>query len=399
MRDAETSDLSDFVNKYNNMLKSLLDTYAPLRTKTIILRPTASWYNDEIRSEKRRRRALESRWRSSKLECDRLRFQEQSRKVNNFIKATKMEFYSGIIRDCSNSQTLFNTVSKLLHRNTPVDYPSTCESNTDLANRFIDFFGDKIAVIRNALDEVFDSISDFDDNVSFSDQFTLSSFRSVTSSDISQLIGRSTIKSCPLDPVPASVLKQCISVLLPVMIRIINQSICSAVVPESFKLALLNPLLKKPHLDSEVFANFRPISNLTFFSKLTERVVAFQLIEHVTNNCLDEIMQSAYKEFHSTETALVKVFNDIAIDIDRNRAIILLLLDLSAAFDTFDHSILLNRLAHRFGLRGSALPWFRSYLSIGTQGIEREIQLGIISIKKKTHVASPHNIPEWRDIK
>ena len=113
-----------------------------------------------------------------------------------------MEFYSGVIRDCNNSQTLFNTVSKLLHRNTPVDYSSTCESDTDLANKFIDFFGDKMAVIRNALDEVFDSILDFDfdDNVSFCDHFTLSRFRSVTSSDILQLIGRSTIKSCPLDP-------------------------------------------------------------------------------------------------------------------------------------------------------------------------------------------------------
>ena len=74
VRDAETSDLSDFVNKYNNILKSLLDTNAPLRTRTITLRPTASWYKEEIRSEKRRRRALERRWRSSKLECDRLRF-------------------------------------------------------------------------------------------------------------------------------------------------------------------------------------------------------------------------------------------------------------------------------------------------------------------------------------
>ena len=129
------------------------------------------------------------------------------------------------------------------------------------------------------------------------------------------------------------------------MTRIVNQSMCSAVVPESFKLALLNPPLKKPHLDSEVYANFRPILNLTFMSKLTEKMVAFQLIEYVTKNCLDEIMQSAYKEFHSTETALVKVFNDIAIDIDRNRDVILLLLDLSAAFDTVDHSILLNRLA------------------------------------------------------
>ena len=235
--------------------------------------------------------------------------------------------------------------------------------DADLANKFIDFFGDKIAVIRNALDDVFDSILDFDDNVSFSDQFTLSSFRSVTSSDISKLIGRSTIKSCPLDPVPASVLKQCgISVLLPVVTRIINQSICSGVVPESFKLALLNPLLKKPHLDSEVFANFRPISNLTFLSKLTESVVASQLIERVTNNCLDEIMQSAYKEFHSTETALVKVFNDRAIDIDRNRAVILLLLDLSAAFDTVDHSILLISSSFWFTWFSFGFG-FRSYLS------------------------------------
>ena len=105
-------------------------------------------------------------------------------------------------------------------------------------------------------------------------------------------------------------------------------------------IALLNPLLKKPTLDVEVFSNFRPISNLTFMSKLTEKVVASQLINHISSNGLDEILQSAYKQFQSTETALVKVFNDIILDVDRNRTVILLLLDLSAAFDTVDHTIL-----------------------------------------------------------
>ena len=84
-------------------------------------------------------------------------------------------------------------------------------------------------------------------------------------------------------------------------------------------------------------------------SKLTGKVVASQLINQISSNGLDEILQSAYKRFHSTETALVKVFNDIILDVDRNRTVILLLLDLSAAFDTVDHTILIERLANRFG--------------------------------------------------
>ena len=194
-------------------------------------------------------------------------------------------------------------------------------------------------------------------------QCALSCFKSVTLSDVSELLSKMTIKSCPLDPVPASVLKQCTSVVLPVMTQIVNQSLNLAAFPDCFKLALLNPLLKKLTLDVEVLSNFRPISNLMFMSKLTEKVVASQLINYISSNGLDEILQSAYKQFHSTETALVKVFNDIVLDVDRNRTVILLLLDLSAAFDTVDHTILIERLANRFGLCDLALAWFKSYLS------------------------------------
>ena len=147
------------------------------------------------------------------------------------------------------------------------------------------------------------------------------------------------------------------------MTQIVNQSLSLAAFPDCFKLALLNSLLKKPTLDVEALSNFRPISNLMFMSKLTEKVVASQLINHISSIGLDEILQSAYKQFHSTETALVKVFNDIVLDVDRNRTVILLLLDLSAAFDTVDHTILIERLANRFGLCDLALAWFKSYLS------------------------------------
>ena len=101
--------------------------------------------------------------------------------------------------------------------------------------------------------------------------------------------------------------------------------------------------------------NFRPISNLKFISKLVEKSVAVQLTKHVMTNHLDETFQSANKEFHSTETALLRVQNDILCSLDQNKSVILLLLDLSAAFDTVDYAIQISRLSHRFG--GKPLHW------------------------------------------
>ena len=83
-------------------------------------------------------------------------------------------------------------------------------------------------------------------------------------------------------------------------------------------------------------------------------------------------MQSAYKQLHSTETALVRVQNDILTEIDQKRGVILVLLDLSAAFDTIDHNILFNQLQHRLGISGTALEWFKSYLSGRTQSVSVE---------------------------
>ena len=105
-------------------------------------------------------------------------------------------------------------------------------------------------------------------------------------------------------------------------------------------------------------------------SKLIEKVVAIQLSTCLQDNHLHETLQSAYKKFHSTETALIKVHNDIATTIDDGLSVILALLDLSAAFDTVDHGILLTRLSMRYGSRDRALEWFVSYLSDRTQFVK-----------------------------
>ena len=128
------------------------------------------------------------------------------------------------------------------------------------------------------------------------------------------------------------------------------------------------PLLKKAGLDP-VFKNLRPVSNLQFLSKLTEGAVFDQTYNRMMDLGLYPLFQSAYRKGHSTETALLKVQNDILMNMNRQHVTLLVLLDLSAAFDTVDHKMLLHRLHSSLGNTGTALKWFESYLSYRSQRV------------------------------
>ena len=149
---------------------------------------------------------------------------------------------------------------------------------------------------------------------------------------------------------PTSFIKQHASVLIPAITNITNESVRSGSVPFDLKEAVIKPLLKKPGLDNSNLSKYRPVSNLPFLSNIIERVVDARLKEHMSEHSLCEGMQSTYKAGHSTETALVRMKNDIPTSMDKNQCVLLLLLDLSAAFDTFNHSKLLKVLQHRIGL-------------------------------------------------
>ena len=129
------------------------------------------------------------------------------------------------------------------------------------------------------------------------------------------------------------------------------------------------PLLKKPSLDKDILKNYRPVSNLTFLSKVVERVICKRLTDHLQDNGLLDKFQSAYRPFHSTETALLRVQNDILHKIDQRKQVYLVLLDLSAAFDTIDHEILLSFMENQCGIKGVGLDIFRSYLTDRSQRV------------------------------
>ena len=199
-----------------------------------------------------------------------------------------------------------------------------------------------------------------------------STFTEMKRDDIWELAVTLLLKSCVLDPLPSSIIKQCAVLLLPTVTNIVNLSFREGCVRTCLKSTVLSPLLKKPDADFLQFKNFRPISNLSVLSKIIEKSVALQLINYLANNNLHGTFQSAHKVDHSTETVMVKVQHDILYVIDSNRAVVLLLLDLSAAFDTVSHAILLNRLSQRYGITGSVQEWFASYPSSRSQFVQIE---------------------------
>ena len=149
--------------------------------------------------------------------------------------------------------------------------------------------------------------------------------------------------------------------------KIINCSLLTGHIPSVLKTAVIKPLFKKPSLDPEVLANYRPISNLPFLSKVLEKVVAAQLHDHLQTNNMFEKFQSGFHPGHSTETALARVTNDLLMSADAGSPSLLILLDLTAAFDMVDHHILLHRLHSTIGLSDSTLNWFTSYLTNRTE--------------------------------
>ena len=148
-----------------------------------------------------------------------------------------------------------------------------------------------------------------------------------------------------------------------------NMSVQNCSVPDRWKAATVTPLPKKSTLDPEEKKNYRPVSNLSYISKLAEKAVLTQLNKHFNDSNLLHYSQTAYRQNYSTETALVKIQNDMFLSMDKKKFVLLVLLDMSAAFDTVKRSTLLGRLENRFGVSGEVNKWFASYFSDRVQSV------------------------------
>ena len=344
---------------FTSEITAVFDCHAPLCARTVTQRPSAPWMTSELKLLKAEKRQAERRWRKTGLPESKLIYKALVSKMNNLITKAKKCYYESKISAATTSRCLFDFVSEMYGKGKKCILPNNI-SHEKMPEMFNDFFISKISQIRSVLDT---RNCDPVVNTSVYTGDKLLSFNSLSREQVKRIIISSPCKSCCLDPLPSNILFQHIDLFIDCITSIVNDSLANGLMPLCYRKAVISPLLKKPNLDVNILKNYRPVSNLPFLSKVIEKAVALQLNEHLNKNDLFEQHQSAYRKCHNTETALVKITNDLLLSADNKDVSILVLLDLSAAFDTIDHCILIDRLRDCFGLDGTVLNWLKSYLT------------------------------------
>ena len=360
--DAAVLDTECLSKRYECTLRKLLEQHAPVKKSMLAVKARAPWYTAEIAEAKKLRRKYERRWRKTKLTIHRDLFKEQKRVVSHLIQQTREAFYNRKVEDCrGNQKALFRIVDNLLHEKNAI----TGDNLSLSAEAMSVFFQEKIQKIWGEL-QTADRKDKMPASYATPTGPPLRHFEQATEEEVGRIVKSMSNATCTLDPIPTSFVKQHLPILLPTITGIVNSSISTGVVPSNLKTAMVVPRIKKTDLDADDAKNYRPISNLPFISKVIERVVSARIASHMETH---QLHQSAYKPGHSTETALLKVKNDILLSMESKCGALMVLLDLSAAFDTVCHDRLLQVLNERIGLQGTALLWFRSYLEQRTQSV------------------------------
>ena len=251
----------------------------------------------EKKNAKTLRHNLERTWRRSHTHLDRCRYKHQCHLCNRMMTKAKSKYLADVIADNSdNPRRLWNSINNILHRIPPPALPE-CTSVKSLCDHFSGYFVDKIETIRFKFPDKVQNIPKVQKTEIRS---KMNVFERASEDEIKKLILSSSSKSCDLDPIPTSVLKNCLDILITPITDIINISMDTSIFPQNFKQAHVRPLLEKKYLPKNELINHRPVSNLSFISKILEKIVANRLQAHIKNNHLSNPLQSAYRKPHST---------------------------------------------------------------------------------------------------
>ena len=365
-------DIEDRLNAFHMLFNPILDKHAPIKRVKLKTRPSP-FVTDEIKvlmqTRDEWRRLAEKTNNSNAWSTYRL----LKRQVKYELREAEKEYVTKQIKeDPNDSGRLWKVIRSCLPKKT-ASVKSFLKDETVIANDFNKFccsvgqntVGKIRTMINNSNCDKF-LIPFVPRTIPLSDQFSISE---VTQEEVEQIITKMPIGKAPgPDKISLKVIKDCLPVILKPLTSIINASFTSQVYPSLWKKAEIVPIPKASNIDYQQAENNRPISLLPILSKVCEKVVANQFLPYLLLHNRLTANQSGNKQWHSTETALLKITDVILKAMNNKQLTAVVLLDMSKAFDSLDHGILISKLED-VGVSNTALKWFKSYLTNRCQSV------------------------------
>ena len=356
---------------YRHTTSEFFELNAPVVIKEIISSRSNDlnkWYDSVVQEAKKKVRKAEKNLYRNPNEENRAEFIRLRDWKGKLVDETKKKFYTSKVVACgSDYGELYRVLNHLVGRDTASAKLPTYSDAKALAENFKDFFIKKVEDINSSIAQsVPESVSHIPDFPLVG----LSQFHPVTEDNVREIIRSMNKTNCCNDPFVMKMLDLpvVLASLCAVIKDIINASFSSGIFPESEKHAIVRPLIKGTK-DKDEFSSYRPLFNTTLLAKFLEKACLVQLQEYLNNFEAIPKNQSAYKKFHSVETALCRIYNDLIISKANGNCTMLIALDLSAAFDTVVQRMLLDDLKN-LGIGGSVLNWFQTYLIGRTFSVE-----------------------------
>lgn len=380
-------------NSYNEFLREysrVFNSCFPLKKKTKkVDQLCKSWMTKGLlKSIKKKNNLYRKYLRKPTCENNTI-YKNYKNKLNHSIRIAKRLYFENKLRNSTSNikqtwQILNEVTNRKKSRN---NFPSmfSCDNQdfsdpTAIANRFCEYFTN---IGFNLAKEIPNSSRTACSylNGNFLNSLFLNS---VSKEEIVEIVNSFRSGAAPgYDNIPIKIVKNSIDLISEPLCELLNSSIISGIVPDQMKIARIVPIFKTG--DNFLFSNYRPVSVLPVFSKVMEKVVYNRLLKYINDNNILFKNQYGFRKNYSTSHALINLYDKISSGIDANKHNIGIFLDLSKAFDTVDHEILISKLEH-YGIRGVVLEWFRSYLSHRLQYVEYN---GVSSLYKEVRCGVP----------
>lgn len=354
---SDLTDIDEKVNKFTDLVTELYDKHAPLKRIRVTKRPSP-WLTEELRRQMENRDAAHRQFKKYRTAESFEEYRKLRNKTSQSVRNAKLK-HTHSMASTNRAQTqIWKDIRQLgiiqgKHESTDIDIP------LDELNRHFTISQSKLD--QNQKEQTI--LKNISASPAAREKFY---FSYVSPCQVRQSILRITSQAKGIDDINVGMLKKILDVILPTLTHIFNYSLMNGNYPKSWKQAIVKPIPKKTNPSD--LNDYRGISILPVLSKALEHLVLKQIVDYLNRYKLLDPNQSGFRSGYSTCTALVKVTEDIREAMDKRQLTVLVLLDLSKAFDSVDVDILISKL-RKLNFSGSVLWWMHSYLSDRTQSV------------------------------